>query len=214
MTKQEIALVNFAQQLSTANMVIAIGDKMSYGESPDDLLLRVDQIDLLQDLFDYEYGNPEGTDEQLLRKIVNSINTLLNDYRLSGTVIIDETHVLPLQPTLTVIKVYGDGNNVPTPGPSNLINTLKIYPSDFLANWVYSNPKLIGVGYDLDITGGAQLVLGLHYVKLPGGGFQLINGVTLAPEDFIILHSYESFPSTPITPSEDDSFPYLLDHQI
>lgn len=216
MTKQEIALVNFAQQLSTANMVVDIGRKMSYGDSPDDLILRVDQIEELQNLFDFEYGNPKGTDERLLRQIVNSINTLINDYRLAGTHIVDETIVLPVQPSLTVIKVFGEGNNNPdptNPNPVTLITTLKIYPSDFLSNWVYSNPLLIGVGYDLDISGGAQLVLGLHYVKLPSGGFQLINGVKLGEKDYIILHAYEGFPSAPRDP-QLDSFPFLLDHQL
>lgn len=215
MTKQEIALTNYAQQISTAYMVVDIGDKLSYGESHADLLLRVDQIEILQDLFDAEYAKGDDTDTNLLIEIVNHINTLINDYRLTGEHIVDEVLILPTKPSLTVIKVFGEGNNNnPNPEqPSNLINTLKITPPDFLPNWVYSNPALIGVGYDLDISGGAQLVLGLHYIKLPGGGFQLINGVTLAEEDFIILHSYERFPSGPITP-QDDSFPYLLDYQL
>lgn len=80
------------------------------------------------------------------------------------------------------------------------VNFLKIYAQDFIEGWIYNNPYLLLAQYSLDIKGGAPLVQDKHYVRLPTGGFQLINGVTLGPTDYIILYLSGVLTGPPVTP--------------
>lgn len=96
-TKEEFALENFAQTISTGHMAVAIGDMLAFGEDPADLILRTSIVRQLLELFNWEYGKPEA-DLELLQKIIFTINTLQNDFRLEGQVVVNETEIYPLQP--------------------------------------------------------------------------------------------------------------------
>lgn len=137
MTKQEIALLNFAQRISTGYMAVAIGDKLSFGEPAYDLKLRLRQIQQLHKLFDYEYGKPES-DLQLLYSTVIVINTLLNNFRLSGTYVVRETEIVPIPvkyANFIIISSGGEGETYT------------------FTNGIHANNNIVKLGLDLTTVG-------------------------------------------------------------
>lgn len=115
--KQNLALINFGQKIATARMTVALGRKLSYGESVTDLQFRIRQIRQLQRLFEHEYGKVNA-DLELLQNIDNIINTLINDYRLEGTNVLLESDILPNPYKQITLILSDNGTNTPTPTDS------------------------------------------------------------------------------------------------
>lgn len=110
MSREELAIANFAQRLSAAHLVVDIGNRLSFGETPSELMLKLRQLKQLFKLFDYEYGNIEGSLE-LLQKTNIVINTLINNYRLDGTYTVAEVEILPIPLRYAnIVIVGGDGS--------------------------------------------------------------------------------------------------------
>lgn len=210
--KEQIALSNYAQQKSIANMVVDLGNHLSYGKNILDLRYRIRQCRQLQKLFTVEYGKGEASSLDLLQGIVNIINTLINDYRLKGTVVVSEVNALPIPLKNTTIVI---ASTELTNGPS-VPSTyfIKVHPWD-INNNLYLNPVLTGIDFVLQISTGGFLHEGDDYTYSPLGGFELINGVTITGNQFILVTVLQGT-YIPLTPVEDDSesFPFLLPHVL
>lgn len=119
MTKDEIAYVNYSQQISYGRMMVAISEKLELGQNYSDLFNRIRVINQLQALFESEYGKDlEDTDISLIQLIVNAINTLINDYRLVGEISVAESLIITLPNTYSLLVISTTGQQLkisPTP---------------------------------------------------------------------------------------------------
>lgn len=200
MTRQELAVSLFAQQIAAAKMAIDVGNRLSNGEDIPDLLFRVGASRELILLFLSELGrvNP---DFALLQRIIFVLGSLLNDYLLSGTIAVTTVQVTSYQPRNLVVQFTGEGGGE-SPNPVPYITTLLIGKGAFTPEYDYINYGLIGLSFSLTITGPVTLREGKDYMVYPSGGFKLINDVAMEDTDIITLTTVKAFNSIPVTPDQ------------
>ncbi len=109
MTKQELALSNFAQRISTSHLTVAIGEDLSYGNDPIELKFKLRLLQQLHKLFDYEYGIVDSS-LVILTKTVTVINTLLNNFRLNGEYTVIEVEIAPQAAKYANFILVGNGS--------------------------------------------------------------------------------------------------------
>lgn len=129
--KEQIALNNFAQKISTARLVVDMGNKSAYGEDVSDLKFRIRQIRQVQRLFDVEYGKT-NYEYKTLSGAVNVINSLLNDYRLTGQNILIESDILPI-PVKNVTLFLSEVSSIP--GSGETVEATNYWYGGGLAAW-------------------------------------------------------------------------------
>lgn len=215
--KLGLAVESFGLQLAIGRMAVDIAGRLKYGE--DVTQLRYDLEDAIQfrRLFLYEY-NLANSSFEVMEAANLAIGSLVEIYQLHGTHIVDETDLTSLPYRTMVLSVAGGGDSgggttTPPPAQTSAFYNIRLLPTDFDSNWAYRNGWLGNSVYTLDIKGGATLRENIDYTLIPGGGFQLVNDITLGPRDFIILSIVSAF-SSPSVPPTGDSFPYSIPYLI
>lgn len=147
MNPNELILVNNAQKVSTADMMLVIGDRIRNKENYDNLWQRVRYIRQLQKLFD---SSISGSNLSAITGCVNYINYLLGEYKRSGTVIEGE-----------FILLNGVNNDGPFPVPQFRF----IYLYDVLAD-SYTGLK----GYTWVVNAEETGLIPKKFPENPSGG--------------------------------------------
>lgn len=204
--KQALAALLYEQQLAIAKMAIDIGDRMAKGKDVSELFTNLKAARQLVAFFLSEYGKDDASFD-LLRKCINAINSLINNYKPEGLQILEEYEVTSSPPKMLNInfQVEGGGDNTPT-NPADYITTLRLSRGALTEDYEYVNYGLVGVVFTLVISGGITLREGFDYELLPSGGFKLINGVAMADTDVLTLTSVKAFNSIPIDSSDNVTY--------
>lgn len=86
MTKQELALTNYTQRLTVANMVLALGKKLSYNQDISEIHLKIRVINQLQKLVDQELAqvDPDQKTLKTIQRAILVIDDLSFEYKLKG----------------------------------------------------------------------------------------------------------------------------------
>lgn len=216
--KLALATENFGLQLAIGRMAVDIAGRLKYGEDVTQLRYDLDDAIQFRRLFLYEYNLGDSSLE-VLEAANLAIGSLVEIYQLHGSHIVDEIDLTTLPSRTLVLSIAGGGGGdtgggtTTPPSQTSAFYNIRLLPADFDSNWAYRNGWLGNSVYTLDIKGGATLRENIDYTLIPGGGFTLINGITLGSRDFIILSIVSAF-SSPVTPPTGDSFPYSIPYLI